>query len=93
MSPEQARGKPVDKRSDVWAFGVLLWEMLVGRRLFTGDTITDIIAAVVTREPDLAALPKATPPAVRRLVADACKRIHAAGCRTWGRRGSNCKTS
>ncbi len=68
MSPEQARGKPVDKRSDVWAFGVLLWEMLVGRRLFTGDTITDIIAAVVTREPDLAALPKATPPAVRRLV-------------------------
>ncbi len=69
MSPEQARGKPVDKRSDVWAFGVLLWEMLVGRKLFTGDTITDIIAAVVTREPDLAALPKATPPAVRRLVA------------------------
>jgi Tol biopolymer transport system component len=68
MSPEQARGKPVDKRSDVWAFGVLLWEMLVGRRLFTGDTITDIIAAVVTREPDLAALPKTTPPAVRRLV-------------------------
>ena len=68
MSPEQARGKPVDKRSDVWAFGVLLWEMLVGRRLFTGDTITDIIAAVVTREPDLAALPTATPPAVRRLV-------------------------
>jgi Tol biopolymer transport system component len=69
MSPEQARGKPVDKRADVWAFGVLLWEMLVGRKLFTGDTITDIIAAVVTREPDLAALPKTTPPAVRRLVA------------------------
>jgi Tol biopolymer transport system component len=69
MSPEQARGKPVDKRADVWAFGVLLWEMLTGRKLFTGDTITDIIAAVVTREPDLAALPRGTPPAVRRLVA------------------------
>jgi serine/threonine protein kinase len=51
MSPEQARGKPVDKRSDVWAFGVLLWEMLVGRRLFTGDTITDIIAALERRSP------------------------------------------
>jgi Tol biopolymer transport system component len=69
MSPEQARGKPVDKRADVWSFGVLLWEMLAGRQLFTGDTVTDVIAAVVTREPDLEALPKATPSAVRRLVA------------------------
>jgi Tol biopolymer transport system component len=69
MSPEQARGKPVDKRADVWAFGVLMWEMLSGRRLFTGDTITDVIAAVVTKEPDLAALPNTTPPAVRRLLA------------------------
>jgi Tol biopolymer transport system component/tRNA A-37 threonylcarbamoyl transferase component Bud32 len=68
MAPEQARGKPVDKRADVWAFGVLLWEMLTGRTLFTGDTVTDVIASVVTREPDLAALPATTPPAVRRLV-------------------------
>src|SRR5262249_58664529 len=68
-SPEQARAKPVDKRADVWAFGVLLFEMLAGRRLFTGDTITDVIAAVVTKELDLAALPKTTPPAVRRLLA------------------------
>jgi Tol biopolymer transport system component/tRNA A-37 threonylcarbamoyl transferase component Bud32 len=68
MAPEQARGKPVDKRADVWAFGVLLWEMLTGRTLFAGETVTDVIAAVVTREPDLAALPSETPPAVRRLL-------------------------
>ena len=68
MSPEQARGKPVDKRADVWSFGVLLWEMLTGRSLFAGETVTDVIAAVVTREPDLDALPKTTPPTVRRLL-------------------------
>jgi hypothetical protein len=69
MSPEQARGKPVDKRADVWAFGALLYEMLTGRRLFAGETVSDVLAAVLTREPDWAALPAATPPAVRRLIA------------------------
>ena len=69
MSPEQARGKPVDKRGDVWAFGVVLWEMLTGRALFAGDTVTDIIAAVVKEEPDLDALPAATPRTVRWLLA------------------------
>jgi Tol biopolymer transport system component len=69
MSPEQARGKPVDKRADVWSFGVLLWEMLTGRSLFAGDTVTDVIASVVKEEPDLDALPQATPRAVRRLLA------------------------
>jgi len=68
MSPEQARGKPVDKRADVWSFGVLLWEMLTGRTLFAGDTVTDVIAAVVKEEPDLDALPEGTPAAVRRLL-------------------------
>jgi serine/threonine protein kinase/Tol biopolymer transport system component len=68
MSPEQARGKAVDRRADIWSFGVLLWEMLSGKALFAGDTVTDVIAAVVTKEPDLGALPKATPPAVRRLL-------------------------
>ncbi len=68
MSPEQARGKPVDKRADVWSFGVLLWEMLTGHALFAGDTVTDVIASVVKEEPDLDALPAATPHAVRRLL-------------------------
>jgi Tol biopolymer transport system component len=68
MSPEQARGRPVDRRADVWSFGVLLWEMLTGRALFAGDTVTDIIASVVKEEPDLDALPAATPVAVRRLL-------------------------
>jgi len=57
MSPEQARGKLVDKRSDIWAFGVLLWEMLTGRRLFIGETVSDVLAGVLTREPDWEHLP------------------------------------
>jgi len=69
MSPEQARGKPVDKRADVWSFGVVLWEMLAGQRLFWGGSMAEIIAAVVTKEPDLDAVPATTPQAVRRLLA------------------------
>jgi Tol biopolymer transport system component len=68
MSPEQARGKPVDKRADVWAFGALLYEMLTGQKLFQGETVSDVLAAVLTREPGWAALPAATPPHVRRLL-------------------------
>jgi Tol biopolymer transport system component/predicted Ser/Thr protein kinase len=51
MAPEQARGKPVDKRADIWAFGVVVYEMLTGRRLFEGETISDILAGVLTKEP------------------------------------------
>ncbi|HSD28079.1 MAG TPA: protein kinase [Vicinamibacteria bacterium] len=68
MAPEQARGKPVDKRADIWAFGVLLWEMLTGRRAFGGETVSDTLAAVLTTTPDLEALPAGTPPRVRRLL-------------------------
>ena len=69
MAPEQARGKAVDKRADIWAFGVVLYEMLTGRAAFAGDTVTDILAAVVTREPDWTALPPTTPASIRRLLA------------------------
>ncbi len=68
MSPEQARGLTVDKRTDIWAFGCVLFEMLSGRRPFEGKTITDTLAHVLEREPDWAALPSATPEAVRKLV-------------------------
>ncbi len=68
MSPEQARGKGVDKRADVWAFGAVLYEMLSGRQAFTGDTTTDIIAAVVTRDPDWTALPPSIPGTIRELL-------------------------
>ena len=57
MSPEQAAGKPVDRRADIWSFGVVLWEMLTGQQLFTGETVSHVLAAVLTQEPDLAILP------------------------------------
>jgi Tol biopolymer transport system component len=68
MSPEQARGLPVDKRSDVWAFGCVLYEMLTGRVTFPGDTVSDSIAKILEREPDWSALPAATPASIRRLL-------------------------
>jgi serine/threonine protein kinase len=68
MSPEQARGKPVDKRSDVWSFGVVLFEILSGARLFPGETVSDILAAVLKTDPDWARLPAATPAFARRLL-------------------------
>jgi serine/threonine protein kinase len=68
MSPEQAKGKAVDKRSDVWAFGCVLYEMLTGKQSFSGETLTDILAAVVRADPDWDALPRETPDATRRLL-------------------------
>jgi Tol biopolymer transport system component len=64
MSPEQARGKPADKRSDIWAFGVMLYEMVTGRRLFAGEHVTDVLAAIVRDTPDLSL----APPPLRRLL-------------------------
>jgi eukaryotic-like serine/threonine-protein kinase len=64
MSPEQARGKPVDTRTDIWAFGCVLYEMLTGRAAFPGESASDALAAILDREPDWSALDKATPPAV-----------------------------
>ena len=68
MSPEQARGKAVDRARDIWAFGCVLYEMLTGRRTFAGDEVSDVLASVLAREPDLAALPANTPPSIRRLL-------------------------
>ena len=68
MSPEQARGKPLDKRADIWAFGVVLFEMLTGRKLFDGDTVSDVLASVLKQEVDWKALPATTPWEVRRLL-------------------------
>jgi serine/threonine-protein kinase len=81
MSPEQARGKAVDKRADVWAFGVVLYEMLTARRPFGGETVSEILAAVIKDEPEWTALPAGLPAAVaavlrRCLVKDPARRLH-----------------
>jgi eukaryotic-like serine/threonine-protein kinase len=68
MSPEQARGKAVDKRTDIWAFGCVLYELLCGHAAFEGEDITEILAAVVKTEPDWSRLPESTPPAIRILL-------------------------
>ncbi|MBN2316039.1 MAG: serine/threonine-protein kinase [Sedimentisphaerales bacterium] len=68
MSPEQARGKPVDRRSDVWSFGCLLYEMLTGHLPFEGETTTDVLARIIEREPDWDLLHEATPPNIRVLL-------------------------
>jgi eukaryotic-like serine/threonine-protein kinase len=74
MSPEQARGKPVDKRADIWAFGAVLYEMLSGQRAMRGDEVADTLAAVLRQDLDATALPGSTPPSVRRLIARCLER-------------------
>ncbi len=68
MSPEQARGRPVDRRADIWAFGVVIYEMLTGRRPFGGEDISLTLAAILKEDVDFAALPSDTPAAIRRLL-------------------------
>jgi hypothetical protein len=84
MSPEQARGRAVDRRADVWAFGCVLWEMLTGRRLFGGETVSDTIAAVLRAEPEWNQLPEETPAAVRRLLRRCLERDPAKRLRDLG---------
>jgi serine/threonine protein kinase/Tol biopolymer transport system component len=68
MSPEQARGRLVDKRTDIWAFGCVVYETLTGRKAFAGETVSDTIVAILEREPDWSSLPATTPPSIRRLL-------------------------
>ena len=68
MSPEQARGTPVDKRADIWAFGCILYEMLTGRQVFTGELMSDVMASVLKSEPNYQGLPPTTPPRLRVLL-------------------------
>src|SRR5712691_10819077 len=68
MSPEQARGVPVDKRADIWAYGVVLYEMLTGREMFSGETVSDALAAVLRADFDWSALPAEAPVPIRRLL-------------------------
>ena len=82
MSPEQARGQAVDARTDVWAFGCVLYEMIVGRSAFGGATVSDTIAKFLERDPDWQALPPSTPSSIRRLLGrclekDPKRRLHA----------------
>jgi serine/threonine-protein kinase len=80
MAPEQARGLPLDKRADIWAFGVVLYEMLTGAPLYKGDTVTDIMAAVVREEPDLSRVPASVRPVLRRcLEKDPKRRLRDVG--------------
>jgi eukaryotic-like serine/threonine-protein kinase len=80
MAPEQARGREVDKRADVWAFGVVLYEMLTGAQLFQGETTTDVMAAVVRQDPDLSKVPARVRPLLRRcLDKDPTRRLRDVG--------------
>jgi serine/threonine protein kinase len=76
MSPEQAKGLPADRRSDVWAFGCVLYEMLTGRRTFEGDSLGEVVGAVFKSEPDWALLPDETPESVRRLLRRCLQKDH-----------------
>ena len=99
MSPEQAKGKPVDRQTDIWAFGAVVFEMLTGKRAFPGEDVSDTLAAVLSAEPDWSALPADTPETLRHVlrlcltkdrkqelsVVSSCQPRRAAPTRSWRR--------
>jgi len=84
MSPEQAKGQPVDRRCDIWAFGCVLYELLAGRAAFRGDSAAEVITAVIDREPDWTALPATTPPGVLLLLRKCLRKDAASRLRDIG---------
>lgn len=81
MSPEQARGKPLDKRTDIWSFGCVLYEALTGRQAFKGETVSDTVASILKQDPDWSELPESTPVKIRELLQrclrkDKNRRVH-----------------
>jgi serine/threonine protein kinase len=93
MAPEQAKGRMVDRRADIWAFGVVLYEMLTGGRAFQGEDVSDLLVAVLSKDVDLGALPPATPRRIVRLITRCLVRIRRTGCVTLARHGSRCRMS
>ena len=88
MSPEQAKGRVADKRSDIWAFGAVLFEMLSGQRAFTGESTHETLAAVLHRDVEWHRLPDNTPAALRHLMARCLTKIRDNVCAIWAKRGS-----
>jgi serine/threonine-protein kinase len=82
MAPEQAKGRAADKRADIWAFGVVLYEMLTGRRLFEAEDISETLAAVLTRDVSMTTLPDAIPRRLRTLLRDCLVRDPSSACAT-----------
>ncbi len=88
MSPEQAKGKPVDRRADIWAFGCVLYEMLTGKMAFSGETVTDTLAAVLTKDPDWNSCLPQRQRTFECSCSAVCKRTRSNGCETLAMRGS-----
>ena len=93
MSAEQASGKAVDRRTDIWAFGVVLFEMLTGRRPFAGETVTETLASVLKNEPDWSSLPSTAGKTCGGSFADACKKTQGAGSSRLATHASRSRTS